>query len=43
MERYGGTITRDLCQSFFGLSKSEADKLPRGTGVAGVYRSIIYK
>jgi hypothetical protein len=42
MERYG-TITRDLLQSFFGLSKGEADKLPRGTGIAGVYRSIIYK
>jgi len=42
MDRYG-TITRDLLQSFFGLSKSEADKLPRGTGIAGVYRSIIYK
>ena len=29
--------------SYFGLSKAEADKLPRKTGCGGFYKSLIYK
>jgi hypothetical protein len=37
------TITRDKVMSYFGLSKGEADKLPRKSGTGGFFRGIIYK
>ena len=38
LSEYGGTVTRDVLMSTFGLSKPEADRLPRKIAYGGYYK-----